>query len=66
MDAAGSDKKASSPNIQFNLINQSGVPLKAEQQSSQIDVDKAVLGIVIKGFANNTGGFRDALSGGRG
>jgi hypothetical protein len=62
MDAASSGKKSATPNVQVNMINQSGVPLNIEQQSSQADVEGAIIGIVVKGYANNKGGIRDIFN----
>lgn len=62
MDAASSGKKSAAPNVQVNMINQSGVPLNIEQQSSQADVEGAIIGIVVKGYANNKGGIRDIFN----
>lgn len=50
------------PNIQFNVINQSGQPVEAESAGGRFDGESYVLDVVLKA-ANRPGNFRDGLKG---
>lgn len=52
----------SAPNVQFNLINQSGQQVEAEQTGSNFDGEKLVLDVVLKAM-NRPGSFRDGMKG---
>ena len=51
------------PPVVINIENQTGVPVDAEQTSSTFDGEKWVIGVVMKGMANNTLGMRSVLKG---
>ncbi len=51
------------PPVVINIENQTGVPVDAEQSSSTFDGEKWVIGVVMKGMANNTMGMRSVLKG---
>jgi hypothetical protein len=48
------------PQIQVNVINQSGMPLSAQQQGVQFDGKKAILDVVVSA-ASSPGPFRDSM-----
>lgn len=51
------------PNVVVNIENQTGVPVTAEQQSSEFDGERWVIGVVMRGIANNTMGMRTLMQG---
>lgn len=52
----------SAPNVQFNLINQSGQQVEAQQTGSSFDGEKFVLDVVLTAV-NRPGTFRDGMKG---
>lgn len=50
------------PNIMFNVVNQSGQDVEAQQQGGRFDGETYVLDVVLKA-ANRPGNFRDGLKG---
>ncbi|MET2951343.1 tape measure protein [Vibrio owensii] len=50
------------PNVQINMINQSGQPVEAEQQSGRFDGERYILDVVLKA-ANRPGNFRQGMKG---
>jgi len=50
------------PNVQVNVINQSGQPVKANQGQTKFDGRQMILDVVLEA-ANRPGGFRDGLRG---
>lgn len=59
----GSDKSAA-PNISFNLINQSGQNVQAEQSGVRFDGEKIIMDVVLKGMSK-AGKFRDGMKSAR-
>lgn len=55
-------KGGGSPNVQFNLINQSGQEVEAEQMGGRFDGDTYVLDVVLKAMSR-PGNFRDSMKG---
>lgn len=51
-----------SPNVQFNLINQSGQQVEAEQMGGRFDGETYVLDVVLKAMSK-PGNFRDSMKG---
>ena len=47
--------------VQVNVTNESGQPVQASQSTATLDVDRLVIGIVLKAVNNNEGGFRDVM-----
>jgi hypothetical protein len=56
---------ALSPKVQFNMINQTGMPVQVEQKSMDVDVDGVIIGAVMRGYANDKGGIRTLFNNGR-
>lgn len=67
---AGQTKKAlagTSPNIQIQVVNQTGTPARARQQSSfDSETNTAVISIVLDALETDRGGLRTAIGGLRG
>ena len=59
------DKKSAAPNVVVQVINQSGQQMSAEQKQPKWDGEKYILGVVLKGWSNNTMGMRTAMSAAR-
>ena len=59
----GNDGGGFGPNVVVNIENQTGVPVTAEQQSSEFDGERWVIGVVMRGIANNTMGMRTMMQG---
>ncbi|WP_339118977.1 tape measure protein [Halomonas sp. BMC6] len=55
-------KGGASPNVQFNLINQSGQEVEAEKMGGRFDGDTYVLDVVLKAISR-PGNFRDSMKG---
>ena len=51
------------PNVIVNIENQTGVPVTAEQTGSEFDGERWVIGVVMRGIANNTMGMRTMMQG---
>lgn len=51
------------PNVVVNIENQTGVPVTAEQTGSEFDGERWVIGVVMRGIANNTMGMRTMMQG---
>ena len=51
------------PNVVVNIENQTGVPVTAEQTNSEYDGERWVIGVVMRGIANNTMGMRTMMQG---
>ncbi len=59
-----SGDKSAAPNISFNLINQSGQNVQAEQSGVRFDGEKMIMDVVLKGMSKG-GKFRDGMKGAR-
>jgi hypothetical protein len=60
---AAGGKANQAPNINFNVINESGIPMEAEQQGpATFDGERFVLDVVLKAV-NRPGNFRDGMKG---
>lgn len=51
-------------NVEFNLSNESGTPLKAEQSGSSFEMDRYIIGVVLKSAQEN-GPIRQMIQGNR-
>jgi hypothetical protein len=60
MNALGAHKQA--PNVQVNVINESGMPMGAEEGTSHFDGEKFILDVVTD-HINKRGPLRTALQG---
>ncbi|MEO9497580.1 MAG: tape measure protein [Vibrio splendidus] len=56
------DMNGSAPNVEVNVINQSGQQVQAEQQGQRFDGERFVLDVVLKA-ANRPGNFRSSMKG---
>ena len=59
----GSGSGGMGPNVVINIENETGVPVEAEQTSSGFDGERWVIGVVMRGIANNTMGMRTMMQG---
>ena len=54
--------EGSQPNVTVNVINQSSVPVNAQQKPARFDGEKMILDVVLKNV-NRPGQFRDSMKG---
>lgn len=52
-------------NIKFELKNETGTPMQAQQTESRFDGENYIIGVVLNAYANNRNGMRSIMQGAR-